>query len=127
MGSEAGQKLACLGQIVGMNAQPGVDEGADQPSPDSALMVSGVAGAEIAKVAGLVIGMARSQRTQADRGKQTILHHLQDGSPAVLIQDWVTQGNREDLVRPAGGIIAVILANIVAFFLMRMIGKNLDA
>ncbi len=27
----------------------------------------------------------------------------------------------------AGGIIAVIVANIVAFFLMRMIGKNLDA
>jgi sorbitol/mannitol transport system permease protein len=27
----------------------------------------------------------------------------------------------------AGGIVAVILANIVAFFLVRMIGKNLDA
>ncbi|MEO5806418.1 sugar ABC transporter permease [Devosia sp.] len=27
----------------------------------------------------------------------------------------------------AGGVIAVILANIVAFFLMRFIGKNLDA
>jgi sorbitol/mannitol transport system permease protein len=27
----------------------------------------------------------------------------------------------------AGGVIAIILANIVAFFLMRMIGKNLDA
>lgn len=27
----------------------------------------------------------------------------------------------------AGGIVAVILANIVAFFVMRMIGKNLDA
>jgi len=27
----------------------------------------------------------------------------------------------------AGGIIAIILANIVAIFLMRMIGKNLDA
>ena len=26
----------------------------------------------------------------------------------------------------AGGIVAVILANIVAFFLMRMIGKNLE-
>lgn len=26
----------------------------------------------------------------------------------------------------AGGVIAIILANIVAFFLMRMIGKNLD-
>ena len=27
----------------------------------------------------------------------------------------------------AGGVVAVILANIVAFFLMRMIGKNLEA
>ena len=27
----------------------------------------------------------------------------------------------------AGGIIAVILANIVAYFLMRSMGKNLDA
>ena len=27
----------------------------------------------------------------------------------------------------AGGIVAVILANIVAVFLMRMIGKNLEA
>ncbi|MGH1361666.1 MAG: carbohydrate ABC transporter permease [Burkholderiaceae bacterium] len=27
----------------------------------------------------------------------------------------------------AGGVVAIILANIVAFFLMRMIGKNLDA
>ncbi|RYG40758.1 sugar ABC transporter permease, partial [bacterium] len=26
----------------------------------------------------------------------------------------------------AGGIIAVILANVVAFFLMRAVGKNLD-
>jgi sorbitol/mannitol transport system permease protein len=26
----------------------------------------------------------------------------------------------------AGGVIAIILANIVAIFLMRMIGKNLD-
>jgi sorbitol/mannitol transport system permease protein len=27
----------------------------------------------------------------------------------------------------AGGVVAIILANIVAFFLMRMIGKNLEA
>ncbi len=27
----------------------------------------------------------------------------------------------------AGGVVAIILANIVAFFLMRMIGKNLDS
>ena len=44
----------------------------------------------------------------------------------------------ETLVRPAleremeagrfpGGVVAIVLANIVAIFLMRMIGKNLDA
>ena len=27
----------------------------------------------------------------------------------------------------AGGVVAIVLANIVAIFLMRMIGKNLDA
>jgi sorbitol/mannitol transport system permease protein len=27
----------------------------------------------------------------------------------------------------AGGVIAIILANLVAIFLMRMIGKNLEA
>ena len=27
----------------------------------------------------------------------------------------------------AGGVIAIVLANIVAIFLMRMIGRNLDA
>jgi sorbitol/mannitol transport system permease protein len=27
----------------------------------------------------------------------------------------------------AGGVVAIVLANIVAVFLMRMIGKNLDA
>ena len=27
----------------------------------------------------------------------------------------------------AGGVVAVIIANIVAFFLMRAVGKNLDA
>ena len=29
--------------------------------------------------------------------------------------------------RSAGGIVAVVLANIVAFFLVRMVGKNLEA
>ena len=31
------------------------------------------------------------------------------------------------LMGVGGGIVAVVLANIVAIFLMRMIGKNLEA
>ena len=36
---------------------------------------------------------------------------------------------RDEAVRllRAGGIVAVIIANIVAFFLVRMIGRNLEA
>jgi hypothetical protein len=30
-------------------------------------------------------------------------------------------------MNPVNGVFAIILANIVAIFLMRMIGKNLDA
>ncbi len=40
--------------------------------------------------------------------------------PASLLQSDVGGGS-------AGGVIAIILANIVAIFLMRMIGKNLEA
>ena len=36
------------GPVVGMDLEPGVNEGSDQPGPDGALMVSGVASAQVA-------------------------------------------------------------------------------
>src|SRR5215217_6310643 len=58
---EPPQKTAGLLAAVGMNLEPGVDERADQPSPDSALVIGRVAGAQIAEIARLVFGVAGRQ------------------------------------------------------------------
>ncbi|WOI57682.1 sugar ABC transporter permease [Palleronia sp. LCG004] len=56
-----------------------------------------------------------------------------NGGPGVASTNLTYLVYAESLLRfdvgtgSAGGVIAVILANIVAIFLMRMIGKNLDA
>ena len=39
---------------------------------------------------------------------------------------FVRAGSIDVGIGSAGGVVAIILANIVAIFLMRMIGKNLD-
>src|SRR5207237_8059048 len=62
-GCEAGEKAARLLALVGMHLEPGIDERSDQPGPDRALVISGVARAQIAKIAGLEIGLVRRERT----------------------------------------------------------------
>ena len=54
---------------IGMTLQPGLDEMSHQPGPDRALVVGGVAGAEVAEVSRLVVRMIRRKRAQAD-GRQ---------------------------------------------------------
>ena len=49
---------------------PRVDERADQPGPDRALVVGAVARAQIAVVRRLVVGMSGIERAQADRREQ---------------------------------------------------------
>ena len=53
MRNEAVEKLSGGGKIVRVEFQPGVDIGADQPGPDGALMIGGIAGAEVAEIFGL--------------------------------------------------------------------------
>ena len=48
--AEALEHLRRSGTILGVRTQPGVDERADEPSPDGSLMVGGVARAEVAEV-----------------------------------------------------------------------------
>src|SRR4051812_39794174 len=51
---EAAEETACFRASFGMDLEPGVDERADQPSPDGALVIGRVAGAQIAEIARLV-------------------------------------------------------------------------
>ena len=50
--------------------EPGVDEGPDQPGPHRALVVGGVARAQVAVVGRLVVGVPGRQRAQAHRREQ---------------------------------------------------------
>src|SRR5271167_3575450 len=45
--------------IVGVNLEPSIDERADQPGPHRPLVVCRIAGAQVAEIARLVIGLAR--------------------------------------------------------------------
>src|SRR3954470_4955490 len=61
---EPGQEAARALLVVGMGAQPWVDERADQPGPYRPLMIGRVARPQVAEIARLVIRLARRQRTQ---------------------------------------------------------------
>ena len=54
------------------DADPGFDEGADEPGPDGALMVGGVALVQRADVVRNVAGGAGGERAQAQVGEQMV-------------------------------------------------------
>src|SRR4051812_47475322 len=61
LGAETVEEGQRAGVIARMHFQPRIDEGADQPAPDRALVIGGVAGAKIAVVRFLVVGIAARQ------------------------------------------------------------------
>src|ERR1019366_8513422 len=60
------QKGASPFTFVRMNFQPRLDERPDKPTPHGALVVSGVASAQVAVVVGLEVGMVRIEAAQAE-------------------------------------------------------------
>src|SRR5687768_9983064 len=68
------QKRVCAGAILGVNFEPSIYEGADQPGPNRALMISRVARANVAEISGFVIRMGCIKRAQAERSEQTLLY-----------------------------------------------------
>ena len=68
--------------VVGMELQPRIDERAHQPSPDGALVVRGVARAQVAVVLRLVVAVPGRERAQTDRRQQPLAHDLEDRLPS---------------------------------------------
>src|SRR5688572_29479872 len=64
MRDEAIEKVSRGSRVVRVQLHPSVDIGADQPSPDGALMIGSVAGAEVAEIFWLVIGVAGGKRAE---------------------------------------------------------------
>src|SRR5438876_8076791 len=76
--NETVERMTCAVEIGGINLEPGVDEGADEPSPYGALVIRRVTRAKIAEVPRLVCRIAGRERSQADRRQQSIpndAHH----------------------------------------------------
>ena len=100
---------------------PRIDERPDEPGPDCALMISGVARAQITVVGRLVIRVLRRKRTQAKRREQFALHDIHDGGPSRRREHGMIERDGEDLIGPAGGIVAAFkgvdhIKEVTAFF-----------
>ena len=65
------------------DADPGFDEGADEPGPDGALMVGAVALVQRADVVRHVAGRAGGQRAQAQRREQVRFDGIDDSGALV--------------------------------------------
>ena len=63
------EEAARAGAVVGMELEPRVDARTDQPGPHGALVIRGVARAQIAEVLRLVVRLARRERSQS-HGRQ---------------------------------------------------------
>ena len=78
MGSEARQKFASLVDLLRVYAKPSIEEGTDQPGPDSALVVRRVACAQVAEVLRFEIGMILVQGSEAVTRQQAIGDEIDD-------------------------------------------------
>src|SRR6202044_1150728 len=87
MRHESVQELARVLEIAGMKFEPGINVWSDQPGPDRALMIGGIAGAKIAIVLGFVVFVIGRERSQSNRRQQLRARYVQHRGPARFIQD----------------------------------------
>src|SRR5262249_11313690 len=117
---KAVEHLGGAAAILRMRAQPRVHEWANQPGPNRALMIGGIAGPKIAIVLRLEVRASRRQRAEPEWGQQPMLHHGKHGIPARRIEHGVPQRDRKHLIRSTGCIIAgLAINNIVEIAALR--------
>src|SRR5665213_2682737 len=103
---EGGKKTLRLIAPFRIHSQPGIYKRSYEPRPHRTLVVGGIARAEIAVVFRLIIGIFRRKRPQAHRSQQFSLYRSEYGFPALSRQHGMGQGDREDLIGTAGGVVA---------------------
>src|SRR5262249_15533673 len=81
--------------------------------PDRPLMISRVAGAQVAVVCRLIVGGPWRERAQTERGQEPFGGHIEHGYPFFLVEDRVLKREREQLVGAAGRVVSVLAINHV--------------
>src|SRR5262245_66681288 len=107
--------------VVWIDLKQGVNKGAYEPGPDSALVIGCVASAQVAIVACLVLRLVRRQRPQAHRREQTLLYDREHRLPARWCEDGMAQGDSQDLIGPAGRVVALLPVNDIVQVLTRSV------
>jgi len=99
-------------QPLGVNATPRVDEWADQPWPDSPLVICEVPRAQVTKILRLIIRVTRRQRTQSKWSEQLIVHDVDNRLPVLFVENRMRQRNRKQLIRPDGIVITILAVEL---------------
>src|SRR5262245_32038226 len=86
-GEEPPSRFPLRSRIAAADAEPGLDEGTDEPRPDGPLMVRAVALADSSLVARAVPGLPGRERAQAQRGQEARLHAVDDRPRALALEE----------------------------------------
>ena len=81
------ETLPRFGALCRVDAEPRIDEGADEPGPYRSLVISRVTGAYVAKILGLIIWMVWGKRAEPHRGEQALAYDLEQEERAGHRQD----------------------------------------
>src|SRR5688572_2917306 len=98
-------RLVDGGRSALVNPHPGINERAEEPRPDGALVISAVAFAHAALITRCVARFAGRERTKAQRSPEMILHRFDDEKGTVVLDE--TQGepaDGEDLIGTKGAV-----------------------
>jgi hypothetical protein len=85
---QSGQEAPGAGAVVGVDAQPGVEERADQPGPHRPLVVGRIACPQVAVVGPLVVGIPRRQGPQPDRRHEPLAYDAQQATQATRVAEF---------------------------------------
>ena len=91
-------------RLVAVDAEIGPAEASDEPGPDGALVIGGVAAELVAVVPGAVAGVPGAQRAEAFGGEELFLDDGYDAGLLLLRQGAKGQGDGEDLVGADGRV-----------------------
>src|SRR5258706_8078771 len=80
--------LRAVCDVVAVHVEPGVDEGADEPRPDRALMIGAIALCDATFATRLVGGIALRKRAQAQRREEFALDGRDDRARHLPLHDW---------------------------------------
>src|SRR5947209_19121277 len=106
---EAFQKLARARAVFRVDFEPRVNERADEPGPDRALVVGGVARLQVAVVGRLELRVVGRERAQADGRQELLPRDFEHRLPALAFEHRVFERDGEELVGPAGRVVPALL------------------